>query len=134
MLDAEALSVVAHGRSARERTVRAAMTAAARLGREVVAPAVVLAELYREPRRSQLIDACLSRETGIAVRDTDRRLARIVGGVLAGARVGSEHLADAHVVAVAVEVGGGVLLTADPGDLGHLSAAYGTVLVVSIAA
>jgi hypothetical protein len=40
---------------------------------------VILAELYRGPRHSQLVDSCLSRETGVRIRDTDRRLARLVG-------------------------------------------------------
>jgi hypothetical protein len=62
--------------------VRAAMRAAALLQRDVVVPAVVLAELYRGPAHNQLVDTCLARETGIRVRDTDRPLARLVGGVL----------------------------------------------------
>jgi hypothetical protein len=52
-------------------------------------PSVILAELYRGPRHNHLVDACLSRETGLQVHDTDRPLAKIVGGVLASARAGS---------------------------------------------
>jgi hypothetical protein len=74
----------------------------------------------------------LSSETGIRVRDTDRPLARLVGGVLAAARVGSEHLADAHVIAAAVELGGGLALTTDTEDLGRLAAAYGNVMVIGL--
>jgi hypothetical protein len=112
--------------------VRAALRAAARLRREVVVPSVILAELYRGPRHNPLVDACLSRETGIRVRDTDRPLARIVGGVLAAARAGSEHLADAHVIAAAVELGGGLALTTDAEDLGRLAAAYRNVMVIGL--
>jgi predicted nucleic acid-binding protein len=112
--------------------VRAALRAAERLRREVVIPSVILAELYRGPRHNQLVDACLSRETGIRVRDTDRPLAKIVGGVLAAAQAGSQHLADAHVVAVAVELGGGLALTTDPDDLSRLAASYGNVTVISL--
>jgi hypothetical protein len=54
------------------------------------------------------VDACLARERGIRVRDTDRPLARLIGGVLTGAKADSRYLADAHVVAAAVETGGGV--------------------------
>lgn len=61
------------------------MRAADRLGRDVVVPTVILAELYRGPRHNQLVDSCLSRETGVRTRDTDQRLARLIGGVLAGA-------------------------------------------------
>ena len=112
--------------------MRAALRAAERLHRDVVVPAVVLAELYRGTHHSQLVDACLSRETGILVRITDRSFARLVGGVLAAADAGSEHLADAHVVAAAVELGGGLVLTSDPGDLGRLAAAYRNVIVISL--
>jgi hypothetical protein len=131
VLDAEALAALGWpGRRGLE--VRAALRAAARLRREVVVPSVILAELYRGPRHNPLVDACLSRETGIRVRDTDRSLARIVGGVLAAAQVGSEHLADAHVIAAAVELGGGLALTVDVEDLGRLAASYGNVMVVGL--
>ena len=132
ILDAEALVALAGPSGRRNQEVRAALRVAARLNRDVVVPAVILAELYRGPRHNQLVDACLSRETGLRVRDTDRALARIVGGVLAAARVGSEHLADAHVVAAAVELGGGLALTADPGDLGRLAASFGNVTVIGL--
>jgi len=59
-------------------------------------------------------------------------LARIVGGVLASAKAGSEHLADAHVVAAAIELGGGLVLTADTQDLGRLAASYGNVTVIGL--
>jgi hypothetical protein len=104
LLDAEAFSTPAGHSTPREHEVRTAMRAADRLGRDVIVPTVILAELYRGPRHSQLIDSCLSREIGVRVRDTDRRLARLIGGVLAGAGAGSDYLADAHVVAVAVEM------------------------------
>lgn len=132
VLDAEALVALAGRPGRRNLEVRAALRAAARLRREVVVPSVILAELYRGPRHNPLVDACLSRETGIRVRDTDRPLARIVGGVLAAAQAGSEHLADAHVIAVAVELGGGLALTADVEDLGRLAASYRNVTVVGL--
>jgi predicted nucleic acid-binding protein len=108
------------------------MRAADRLERDVVMPTVILAELYRGPRRSQLVDSCLSREIGVRVRDTDRRLARVVGGVLAGAGAGSDHLADAHVVAVAVEIGGGLVLTVDESELRRLAAPYPNILIAPL--
>ncbi len=76
-----------------------------------------LAELYRGPGHNQIVDFCLSRETWIRVRDTDWIFARYVGGVLAAAGADSAHLADAHVVAAAVEAGGGVIPTDDEDDL-----------------
>lgn len=106
------------------------MTAAHRLRRDVAIPTVILAELYRGAGRSHLIDALLARqEKALELRDTDRTMARLVGAVLAAAGAGSEHLADAHVVATAVESGGGVVLTTDVGDLERLAGAYRTIVV-----
>jgi predicted nucleic acid-binding protein len=130
--DAEALAALAGRPGPRGLEVRAALRSAHRLQREVVVPSVILAELYRGPRHNALVDACLSRETGIQVRDTDRPLARIFGGVLSAAQVGSEYLADAHVIAVAVELGGGLVLTGDPEDLSRLAASYGNVTVIGL--
>lgn len=131
-LDAGAVSALAGPPTRRNREARAALRAAQRLNRRVVVPAVVLAELYRGSRHNHLVDALLSRETGIQVRDTDRPFARLVGGVLTAARAGSELLADAHVVAAAVEAGGGIALTTDPDDLDRLAAAYRNVTVVGL--
>ena len=90
------------------------------------------AELYRGAGHNQVVDACLSRESFIDVRETDRELARYVGGVLGAARADSTHLADAHVVAVAVEAGGGVIITVDEDDLTRLASGYPNIHIVSI--
>jgi predicted nucleic acid-binding protein len=132
VLDSEAVLVLAKAASQRQAEVRAALLSAVRLGRPVFVPAVVLAELYRGPNFNQMVDACLSRETGLKVRDTDRRLARLVGSVLAAAQVGSSYLVDAHLVATAAENGGGVILTTDSADLSRLAAAYPMVTVVEL--
>lgn len=134
VLDQRALDALASGDGPAKRRVRQAMVAAVRLRREVTVPTVVLAELYRGGGRNQLVDALLSREEqALVLRDTDRVLARLVGGILAAAGAGSEDLADAHVVAVAVEGGGGVVLTGDPRDMSRLSDPYRTVVVESLA-
>jgi predicted nucleic acid-binding protein len=130
VLDAEAVSRLAHPGGRGE--VKAAMAAALRLRRDVVVPAVVLAELYRGPKHDSVVDALLARVTAIAVRDTDRALARLVGGVLSAAGAGSEDMVDAHVVATAVEAGGGTLLTGDADDLERLAAAYPYVHVAPV--
>lgn len=132
VLDAGAMSALAGRPTRRNLEVRAALRAAVRLDRDVLVPAVILAELYRGPGHNQLVDACLSRETGIGVRDTDRPMARLVGGVLAAASADTQHLADAHVVATAVDLGGGIALTTDPEDIGRLAAAYRNVTVVGL--
>ncbi len=132
MLDAEALSSIARQRGPRFQEVYAAVEAARRLRRHIVTPAVTLAELYRGPGHNQIVDSCLSRETWVDIRDTDRAFARFVGGVLASARADSSDIADAHVVAAAVQAGGGVILTGDAIDLKRLSAPYSNVQVVPI--
>lgn len=133
VLDAEALSSQAiDPKSRRGREVRAAMRQALELNRKIIVPAVVLAELYRGSVHNASVDALLSRSSSVVVRSTDRSLARLVGGVLAAADAGSEMLADAHVIAVAVEQGGGIALTGDPDDLERLAAAFRNVVVVPL--
>jgi predicted nucleic acid-binding protein len=132
VLDAEAFNALAGPPSDRGREVARAVTATTRVGGEVVVPTVVLAELYR-PGRLAMVDACLARDDSpVASRDTDRTLARLVGGVLAAAGAGSEHLADAHVVATAVESGRSVIVTGDPSDIERLAAPYAAVSVVPL--
>lgn len=129
-LDSEALTALVGPDSGAKRRVRRAMEAAARTGHNVVVPTLVLAELYRGAGRSQLVDALLARhEEAITCRDTDRNLARFVGAVLHTAGVGSEYIVDAHVVAIAAEAGGGMLLTSDADDLSRLAAPYRSILV-----
>lgn len=132
VLDAEALSAFSRQRGQRFREVRAALEAARRLQRDVVVPAVILAELYRGPGHSQVIDACLSRESWMRVRDTDKAFARYVGAILTAAGADSSDMADAHAVAAAVESGGGVILTGDEDDLNRLAASYPTIHVVVV--
>jgi predicted nucleic acid-binding protein len=130
ILDQGAVNALAGSASEAKRQVRLAMTAASRISRAVAVPTVILAELYRSSRRNQMIDAMLSREEeGIELRNTDRILARLVGGVLSSANAGSEDLADAHVVACAIEAGGGVIMTVDEDDLNRLCAPYSSIIV-----
>ncbi|AEH08684.1 MULTISPECIES: PIN domain-containing protein [Protofrankia] len=135
VLDAEAVNALVRADHPAERTVRHAMTAAHRLRRDVAVAAVTLAELYRGAGRSRALDAMLAREApdGLLVRNTDRDLARLVGALLAEADLGSDYLADAHAAAVAVEAGGGVVLTGDPGDLTRLAGIHRTVVVEPLA-
>jgi predicted nucleic acid-binding protein len=129
-LDAEAFNALAGPDSVRKQRVRRILRAAQRLGRDVLVPSLVLAELYRGRGHNSLVDACLARERGsLDSRDTDRQLARIVGGVLAAAGAGSAMIVDAHVVALAVEAGGGVVVTGDEDDLGRLSGPYRHIAV-----
>jgi predicted nucleic acid-binding protein len=132
-LDAEAFRSLAGPDSVRKQRVRRVLRAAQRLGRDVVVPSLVLAELYRGRGHNQLVDACLARErASLASRDTDRPLARIVGGVLAGAHADSSMIVDAHAVAVAVEAGGGMVVTCDHEDLERLAGPYPHVVIEGI--
>lgn len=132
VLDATAFEALAGPPSERGREVARAVVAAGLANAEVVVPTTVLAELYR-PGRLALVDACLARsDTGITSRDTDRQLARLVGGVLAAAGAGSEHLADAHVVATAVEAGRALIMTGDVDDVVRLAAPYASVTVAPL--
>lgn len=135
VLDAEAVSALLDPHHPAERKVRQAMEAARRLRRDVVIATATLGELYRGAGRNQALDALLARESanGLLLRDTDRTLARLIGGLLTEARADSTLFADAHPVAVAVESGGGVIQTADPHDLARLAAPYRTVVIEPVA-
>lgn len=134
VLDAEAVSALLDPRHPGERKIRQAMEAARRLRRDVVIATGTLGELYRGAGRNQALDALLARESaqGLVLRDTDRTLARLIGAVLTEAGADSALFADAHPVAAAVESGGGVVQTADPGDLARLAAPYRTVVIEPI--
>ncbi len=133
VLDAEALVALLDRGHGAHREVRSALERATRLGHDVWMPTVTLAELYRGQARSQAVDALLSRwDPVIRLRDTDRRLSRLVGGVLHAAGSGSEDLVDASAIAVGLEDDRAVVLTGDPRDLERLGAPYPTVTVVAL--
>jgi predicted nucleic acid-binding protein len=132
-LDSEAFNALAGPPGLSKQRVRRVLRRAQRLGRDVLVPSVVLAELYRGRGHNQVVDACLARESAsLDTRDTDRHFARIVGGVLAGAGAGSDMIVDAHVVAIAVEQGGGVVVTGDVEDLERLSGPYPHIVVEAV--
>jgi len=134
VLDAEAMNALLDPRHAAERQVRASLEGAARLRGGAWVASVTLAELYRGPARSRALDALLTRRLGarLQLRDTDRPFARLVGSILHEAGAGSALLADAHAVAIAVEAGGGAILTGDPEDLSRLAAPYGNVVIAAL--
>lgn len=130
VLDNEAVSALAGRDGPRKRQVRQALEAAQRLGRDTVVPTIVLAESYRGTAPVQAVDSMLARHVAaLRTRDTDRTIARLVGGVLHAAGAGSEDVVDAHVIAVAAEVGGGLVLTGDPDDVVRLAAPYPSIVV-----
>jgi hypothetical protein len=131
-LDAGAVDALVTEPAAAGTHVRAVLRAAHRLGRSVTIPSLVLAELYRGGRRDAGVDSFINRQHGIELRDTDRGFARLVGGLLAAAELGSEAIVDAHVVAAVVEQGGGVCVTGDARDLERIAAPYRNVTIVAV--
>lgn len=125
ILDAGALIAL----SRRDDRARAALAAAWEAGAEVSIPAVVVAETVRGsgPR-----DAPVNRVVGAVgdVAAVDEATARVAGALLGEA--GSDATIDALVVATALERGGGVILTSDPGDLGRLSEGHADVVVEAL--
>lgn len=94
-------------------------------------PAAVLVELYRGAGTDESIDAVLGR--GFAqVVTTGARIVRIAGHLLAAAGSGNEMAIDALVVATAIRLGGGVVVTHDPDDLKRLAARHPNVAVAAI--
>ncbi len=94
-------------------------------------PSAVLVELYRGRKADAPIDALLGRGFASVVT-TGARIARIAGHLLAEAGAGSELAIDALVVATAIRLGGGVVVTHDPDDLGLLAGHHANVSVLGI--
>lgn len=133
VLDSEAVSALAHPRRDRERhqRVRAAMRSAQGRNVPVRIPSVVLVELYRGRGTDEAIDGVLARGFAQTVT-TGIRMSRIAGHLLAGAGAGSELAVDALVVATAIRLGGGIVVTHDPDDISRLAADHHNVAVLSI--
>jgi predicted nucleic acid-binding protein len=99
--------------------------------REVLVPTVVCAEVCCSVARTRAVEALLNRHdpqrkqrSPIRLVDTNYGVARLVGTVLDAGRAGSEDLVDAHLVAISVARGGGLIVTSDPEDLERLSAPF----------
>jgi predicted nucleic acid-binding protein len=133
ILDTEALSALArpHEDPVRHQRVRAAMRTAQRREQPVRVPSAVLVELYRGGGTDEPIDQELSRGFARVVA-TGVRIARIAGHLLARHGAGSEMAIDALVVATAIRLGGGLILTQDPDDLRALAAEHSNVSVAPI--
>ena len=88
-------------------------------------PVVVLAETTRGTNRDAAVNRVL-KAVG-AVPDMPETVGRRAGALLG--RAPGQGVADALVVAHAVEAGGGLILTSDPVDLGVLASGYPGVWV-----
>ena len=133
ILDSEALSALARPLQdhRRHEQVRAALRSAERRNVAVRVPSAVLVEVYRGAGTDEAIDQVLGR--GFArVVTTGLRIARIAGHLLASVGRDSRMAVDALVVATAVRLGGGVILTHDPADLRLLAANQTNIQIAPI--
>lgn len=115
---------------------RALLAEAARRGREVLAPSLACAELARGVPRTRRLEAAVARHDAgrgerpaVRLVDTDFALAKLVGALLEAAGRGSAGIVDAHVVALCVAPGGGLVVTSDPNDMAALAEAVPAVRV-----
>jgi predicted nucleic acid-binding protein len=134
ILDSEGVSVLARSkRGIAFDRAQGYLVGALRTQSQVIVPAAVLAEQYRGGRFDQPIDAFFARhKDAITIVDTDRPLARIVGNLLAEHNLATAQHVDATVVATAARAGGGVILTADPGDIAPLAQGLPGIFVISL--
>jgi predicted nucleic acid-binding protein len=138
VLDSAALSEIAlPGPGGPSAALRALLEVAWKQQRPVLAPAVVCAETCRGLARTRSVEALLSRHDAarlerspIRVVDTNFELARLVGTVLFASDAGSEDIVDAHVVAICVHRGGGLIVTSDPEDMDRLKQPFLGVRIV----
>lgn len=133
VLDSEALSALArpHDDRVRHQRVRAALRSAHARNAPVRVPSAVLVELYRGSGFDEPVDAVLAQGV-LQVVTTGARIARIAGHLLARVDAGSELAVDALVVATAVRLGGGMIVTHEPSDLAALASSAPNVAVVGI--
>ncbi len=133
VLDTEAVSSLArpHVNERRHQHVRAALHTAHDRNAPVRIPTAVLVELYRGRGHDEPIDALLQRGFAKTIT-TGARVARIAGHLLADAQAGSEMAVDALVVATTIRLGGGVVVTHDPDDLGRLASRHPNVGILTI--
>jgi hypothetical protein len=122
VLDAAAFDVLA---SRQWRSFIALVEGTLKRGASVWCSAVTIAEVARGDQRTRAVEAMLRGRSGITinVQPTDEAFAKRVGSILHLGDRGSEHIADAHVVATCAGADYAIVITADPDDIVHLSAA-----------
>jgi predicted nucleic acid-binding protein len=133
ILDSEALNALARARErpALAARARAVLQVAYEESALVRVPAPVLAEVCRGGRFDAAINRVL-RGHGINVVPLTEASARRAGGLLARAKLGSEHAVDAFVVATALSHGRAVIATGDPDDMTRLAAGQRQIRIFAI--
>lgn len=116
--------------------LRALLAEALARRRDVLVPAVVCAEVCRGTARTRRVEVALGKHgralesrPAVTVVPTDLPLAKQVGAILHGVGADTRDMADAHVVAVCVGSGGGLVVTSDPADVHRLAEAVPNVRI-----
>jgi predicted nucleic acid-binding protein len=136
VLDSEALSLLSGPASPGQRRLAVLVDRTRHRSGRVVVPAVVCAEVCRDASRTRAVESLLRRFPadvvgGIEILETDISVAKEVGALLGVAGLGSEHLADAHVVVAAVRCSGAIVATSDAGDIRRLADYQPAVRIVT---
>ncbi|MGQ0480508.1 MAG: PIN domain-containing protein [Pseudonocardia sp.] len=131
VLDAAAFDVLG---TARGRRLHAFLRRWVEQGDDVWCAAVTMAEVCRGAARTRHVENVMVRDLGgrrVRIEPTDERLAKLVGAILHDSGMGSQHIADAHVVALGAGASNTLVLTADPDDIRQLAAAVPGTRVVT---
>ncbi len=104
---------------------RAGLAAAREAGADVSIPSVVVAETVRGTGKDAPVNRIVKAVGEVTV--ADETTGRTAGALLGSAQ--SSSTVDAVVVASAIDAGGAVILTGDPGDLGALAAGHPDVVI-----
>jgi len=107
---------------------RSTLAAAREAGVEVSIPSVVVAETVRGSAKDAPVNRVIKAVGEVSA--ADESTGRGAGSLLGAAR--SSSTVDALVVASAIELGGGVVLTGDPNDLEPLASGHPEVVISAL--
>lgn len=111
--------------SRNDHRARATLAAAWEAGVEVAIPSVVVAETVRGAAKDASVNRVI-KSVG-EVTAAEEATGRVAGALLGATR--STSTLDALVIASAIELGGGVVLTGDPDDLEPLASGHPEVVI-----
>jgi len=132
VLDTRALEVIADPKADVRATqlMRDIIRTAARTGTPIRVPTAVLTEAYR----GNGADAAIDRVLGLGIRPITlgQAMARQTGKLKHRDRLDSCHTVDAAVVATAIRLGGGIIMTGDPDDMSSLAREHTNIEVYGL--
>ncbi|MGF1597583.1 MAG: PIN domain-containing protein [Acidimicrobiales bacterium] len=114
--------------SRNDQRARATLAAAREFGVEVSIPSVVVAETVRVSAKDAKVNRVIKSIGEVTAVDEDT--GRVAGALLGTTR--STSTIDGLVVASAIELGGGVVLTGDPDDLEPLADGHPEVVISAL--